>query len=180
MVDVKTIDPAYFGQTFLVWPQEGGEQQFDLLAAVLEKNGKAAVVTAVLSKQTATIVFRWSSELGCMVAHAIKYETQIRHRDASIVIAAGNERPAVQPKMLKMAAELLAPLEGEFDAGDVQDTYTPMLNDLIRAVDQGVTFDAPEVIEEKAPVLDLMAALEASVAAQKPARKPAARKKVAA
>jgi len=163
VVDASTIDPSYFDKTFLVWPQEGKEEAFDLLSSVLRSQRKAAVVTVVLRKQTQTIVFRWSEGLGVLVGHVIRFETQIRHEEAELVRESAATRKAPPKKALELAKQILAPLEGDFDAGEVQDTLTPLMHDAIRAADDGrvVKIDRPAA---PAPVGDLMAALEASVA----------------
>jgi len=182
MVDVDAIDPAYFDKTYLVWPQPEGEMQFDLLATLLQAEGKAAVVTAVLRRQTQMIVFRWSEELGCVLAHVVKFEQQVRHADVEIVRDYAGKRAAVDEKMLGMAKTLLADLEGEFDASEAQDTFTPLMQDAIRAAAEGKAYVAEKVEAPVAPVVDLMAALAASVegAKPKPKRKAAPRKKAAA
>ena len=181
IVPVAQIDPVYIEKTYIVWPQEGFEQQFDLLAALLDKNRKAAIVTAVYSKQTQLFAFRFVTELGCMVAHVIHFEQRLRHTDAELVADAAKARGKVDPKMLKVGEQLLSALEGKFDPGAAQDVLTEARQAAIRATAKGkvVKVEAPE--PEPEVVEDVMATLMASVAAmpeKKPAKKP--RKKVAA
>jgi DNA end-binding protein Ku len=181
-VAVDTIDSTYLDKPFLIWPQAGGEQAFDLFAALLRQDGRAAIVNAVLQKQTETLVVRWMEELGCLVAETVRYEQTIRHEDVELVARAADARDAVDERMLAAAKPLLEGLAGVFDAGEAQDTWTPLMNDAIRAADNGETYDVPAV-EAKAPVIDLMAALAASVEQAKPKKakaKTTTRKKVAA
>ena len=176
MVDVATIDPGYLDKAYLVWPQPGGERAFDLLATVLREEGKAAAVTAVLSKQTQTILFRWSQQFGCVLGHVVRFEQQIRHADVELVRTAAAQRPAPIPAELAVARQVFATLEAEFEPGEVQDRITPLLQAAIMAAADGTVF---EITEASAPVTgagDLMAALQASLAAVKPkkAAKPKA------
>ena len=70
-----------------------------------------------------------------------------------------------------MAGQLIESLDGEFDATAFHDTYRDKVMDLIErkaAGDEGLV-EAPAAIESN-KVVDLMAALEASVAAAKKSR----------
>jgi len=191
IVEAGEIDSAYTEKAFMVYPQAGHEQAFDLLVALLRpavdgsRPARAALVDVVLYKQTETLAVRWHEELGVLVAETIRFEQKIRHSDAELIRVAAAARPAVDDRMIEAAQPLLAALEGVFDASEAQDTWTPLMHDAIRAADKGETFVAPAA-PEAAPVIDLMAALQASVAESKPkkaaAKKPAAKraKKVAA
>ena len=186
VVDVDAIDPCYFDKTYLIWPQAGGEEAFDLLAAVLDAESKAAVVSCVISKQTQKIVLRWSSELGCVLAHVINYTERLRHYEAKLVRDGAKQRDKVNPKALEMAKALFATLEGEFDAGEVEDKLTVQKNEAIRAADKGKVYKPKAEPVAAAPVGDIMAALTASMEAasakKPPAKKPPAKRarKVAA
>lgn len=182
IVDVSSIDPVYFDKIQLVWPDAGGEDAFDLLTAVLRDEKKAAVTTTVMQKQTQTVVFRWSEELGCLVAHVCRFTTNIRHADVETVKAVAATRTAPPQAQVDAAKALFATLEGEFDPSAVEDTYTPAVQEAIRQVAAG----QPVVVSEaKAPVAkadDLMATLMASIdsAGKTPAKKRTTRKKATA
>ena len=185
LVDPDTIDAAYFDKTYMVDAEAGSETEFDLFAAVLDASHRAAVTTTVLSKQEQTLVFRFSEEFGIVLAHVVKFEQEIRHDDVKAISNAAKERPEVDPRVLEAAQGLLASLEGDFDAGEAQDTLTTARQDVIRALAGGKTYLIPEVEpEEAAPATDLIATLLASVpkAAPAKAKKPAAKRngKVAA
>jgi DNA end-binding protein Ku len=187
IVPVGEIDPVYIEKTYIVWPQQGFEQQFDLLSALLDKNKKAAIVTAVYSKQTQLFAFRFVKELGCMVAHVIHFEQRIRHEDAELVADAAKARPKVDPKMIAVGEQLLSALEGKFDPGAAQDVLTEARQDAIRRSAKGQAVKLPKPEPEVEVVDDVMATLMASVAgmpAAKPKKNgrstPRSRKKVAA
>jgi DNA end-binding protein Ku len=175
IVDVSTIDPIYFDKTYLCWPQAGGEEAFDLFAAILRAEGKAAVSTVVLSKQTVTLVIRYSPETGTLVAHTCRFHSQVRWADVELV-AQGEERGAPSEKHLAAARALLSSMEGNFSAGEVVDRYTPMLEDAVRAAASGVTFTAPQAT----PVVATEDLLDALMASVQPAKKPARKAKVKA
>jgi DNA end-binding protein Ku len=174
VVDVDTIDPGYLSKAFVVWPQPGGEQPFDLLATVLREDGKAAVVTTVLSQQTSTLVLRWSEHFGVVLAHVVQYESRLRHKDVELVQLAAAQRPEPAAAMLEVARTLFEQAAGTFDADEVRDELTERMQDAIRAAADGVEYVAPEQPLAAAPAGDLMAQLVASQVAA--AKKPAPRK----
>ena len=170
IVDFSTIDPAYFDKVYLVWPGEGGaaaEQSFDLFATVLRNESKAAVTTAVMSKQTRTVVFRWSDEFGCLVAHVCRFSSQIRLGNIETVKAVAERRVPPEKAALALAKQILDTLEGEFDPSEVEDTWTPLMQDAIRQAAGGKAVKTATKAKAVAPAGDLMAALTASLASTK-------------
>src|SRR4029453_19375491 len=80
---------------------------------------------------------------------------------------------------LEMARQLVDTLSGTFDPEKYHDEYREEVLALIERKAAGEEIVAPAAPEEPAKVLDLMAALEASLArtgAKKPAKKAAAKK----
>jgi Ku protein len=178
LVDAEAIDAAYVDKTYLVWPQAGHEQAFDLLAALLHAEDKAAVVTTVWLKQTQMFAFRFNPELGVVLAHVVHFESRIRHADVELVAKASKERPNVDEKMLDAARGLLVALEGEFDPSESQDLLTEARYAAIRAAAEGKTFEVAKPVVEATPAGDIMAALLASVGGKaKPTAKAAAKPK---
>ena len=175
-VDVADIDPLYVEKTHLLWPQDGQEAGYDLLRDLLYGSGKAVVGTTVLSKSTKAIVIRVSN--GVLVAHVCTYDANVAWNDVALV----NQREAKEtPKaMLDAARTLFSSLDEQFDFATVEDEYELRLREAIEAQADGRVIAKVEA-PEAAPVVDLMAALTASVAAAKEGDKPKARrKKVAA
>ena len=80
------------------------------------------------------------------------------------------EEPEFKPAERKMAEQLVAAMTVEFNPEDYHDEYREALMKVIEAKVEGKeTVDAPRP-EEATNLVDLMAALEASVAATKKAR----------
>ena len=165
---VNEIDPIYFTKPYLLDPQKGGEQGFDLLATVLREDGNAAVANVVLSKSTVMLVICWSNELGALVGHVCEYADRIRWHDVEAVKSAAAKRPVPEAAYLDIARQLLGDLSGSFDAGEVEDTYTTGLVDAIAAAASGKPRTVVAKTASVAPAGDLMAALTASLQAAKP------------
>lgn len=178
------IDAGWYEKTYLV--DAGGDspsaaRRFDLFTTVLREGRKAAVVAAVFSKQTRTVVFRWSDEFDCLIAHVCRFESQVRLENVEIVKATAERRTKPSEEELGLARQILSSLEGEFDPGEVQDTWTPAVQDAIRQVANGKPVTKAAAAAKKVePANDLLDALKASVeAAVKPVKKPAAKKPAA-
>ena len=97
----------------------------------------------------------------------------------------GLESVEVNDKEVAMAESLVASLAADFQPEKYRDEYREEVMALIQMKADGEEFEVPEIAAEKPKVVDIMAALEASVAAAKeartrhPAKKAAAKKKSA-
>ena len=77
----------------------------------------------------------------------------------------------VSVKEVRMAEALVDSMAGDFDPAKYRDDYREQVLDLIRRKAEGEEFEAPAAAAAAPKVVDLMAALEASVKAAKDARK---------
>jgi DNA end-binding protein Ku len=178
-VDVNELDGVYLGKPYLLWPQDGGQQGFDLLTAALRETGLAAIATTVMTKQTVRLAFRWSDELQALVGQVLTFASHLRWNDVATVRELAGE---VKETEAAMAVTLLQSLPSGFDAGEVDDAYSVALDEAIAAAAAGVKPTARKAAAKAEPAGDLMAALQASVeaaAGKKPAAKKS-RKKVTA
>jgi DNA end-binding protein Ku len=69
-----------------------------------------------------------------------------------------------------MAEQLISAMTGEFDPEQYHDEYRDALMKIIESKVEGREMTAPEPVAESTKLVDLMAALEASVKAAKDAR----------
>jgi DNA end-binding protein Ku len=83
-------------------------------------------------------------------------------------------RTQVGDRELKMAQQLIDSLAADWDPDRYHDTYREQVLQLIEKKAEGQEIVAPTEPEKPAPVIDLMAALEASLAAAKEGRKATA------
>jgi DNA end-binding protein Ku len=82
----------------------------------------------------------------------------------------GLEDIEVSPREVKMAESLVDSLTDNFAPEKYHDDYREQVLDLIAKKAAGEEFELPEVAAEKPKIVDLMAALEASVEAAKSSR----------
>ena len=90
----------------------------------------------------------------------------------------GDETYEFKPAELAMAKQLVSAMTGEFDPAQYKDEYREALETIIQAKVEGRETVAVEAPEESGKLIDLMAALEASVNAAKAAREASPSKPV--
>ena len=107
----------------------------------------------------------------CLVrarADALSLETLFVAEDvySQAEIAEAVEETKVKDTELALAKQVIESLEGDFDASELASDYRRDLRALLEAKTRGEEIAVPEPVAE-APVIDLMEALKASVAAAK-------------
>ncbi len=167
-VDLADIDPIFYDSAYHLAPDPAAAKPYKLLAAAMEEAGKVAVCHFVMrSKQHLAAV---RAVDGRLLLSTMVYDDEIV--PASEVdgfdLLAGVE---VDEREQSMARQLIATLEADFDPARHTDTYRAALLELIErkaAGDTGTAAPAPAASSDA--VVDLMAALEKSVAAAKKSR----------
>jgi DNA end-binding protein Ku len=175
-VRLEEVDPVYFDRTYFLVPAgaEAARRPYVLLHEAMREAGVAALGRFVLAGKEKLCLIR-------PMGDALALETLFVHDDvkdhAEIDDAvAGSE---VRKPELDLAKQIIASLEGDFDPEELRSTYRESLRELLEAKLEGTEIVAPEPAAP-APVVDLMEALRASVAAAKGTTEPAGTKKKAA
>jgi DNA end-binding protein Ku len=179
-VEASQVDPIYFDRTYFLAPADAAAQRrpYVLLLDAMKETGMAAVGKFV----------RQGAEHFCLIrpnGDALALETLFLAEDvrSQEEIEDAVQEIEVKEAELELARQVIASLVGDFDAQELTSEYRRDLRQLLEAKLDGQEIVAPEPVEEKAPVVDLMEALRASVAevqAAKKPRKPAAKKTKAA
>ena len=161
-VDLADIDPVYFERAYWVEPQERAERPYALLMRAMERAGRGAIGRFVLSTKEHLVLLRVMD--GAMVIETLYYPEDIRvgeHREIQDRVQ-GIE---VKDEELAIADQLIDSLTRDFDATKYRNETRRALLEFLEAKADGQTPVIPEDVGEPAPVVDLMAALKASLAA---------------
>ncbi len=161
-VDLADIDPVYFERTYWVEPQERAERPYALLLQAMQRSGRGAIGRFVLSTKEHLVFVRAMD--GALVIETLYYPEDIRIGEQREI----QERIAgveVKPEELAIADQLIDALTHEFDASKYRNETRRSLVEFLEAKADGQTPIIPEDFGEPAPVVDLMAALKASLAA---------------
>jgi DNA end-binding protein Ku len=177
-VDEESVDPIYFDRTYFLVPGANPAQRrpYVLLLEAMKQTNTAALGRFVRAGRESLCLVRAKDD-------ALALETLFLAEDvysqAEISEAVGEAE--VRDNELELARQVIESLEGAFDPDELRSEYRSNLRALLEAKMQGVEIEAPEPAPE-APVIDLMEALKASVAAAKRQEdeKPAKRTRKAA
>jgi len=160
-VDINEIDPVYYDKTFWLAPDgDAAAHAYPLLLEAMQSEGRIGVGTVVMRNNQYLAAIRPLN--GALAMSTMRFEDQIVERNA--IPGLDDEVDEPSPKELALATQIIESLSSEWEPGQYHDTYTAELRKLITAKDAG-----NEYITEEEPVgakvIDLMAALEASVEA---------------
>jgi DNA end-binding protein Ku len=176
-VELNEVDPIYFDRTYFLAPAEAAAQRrpYVLLLEAMKESGMAAVGKFV----------RQGAEHFCLIrpkGDALALETLFLAEDvrSQAEIEEAVQEVEVKEAELELARQVIASLVADFDPEELTSDYRRDLRALLEAKLAGEEIVAPEPVEEKAPVVDLMEALRASVADVQKSKKPAAKKTKAA
>jgi DNA end-binding protein Ku len=165
-VDLDEIDPVYFDSAYYVAP-DANPKPYVLLARAMEEANKVGIARFVMRNKQYTAAIR--AQEGRLVMSTLAYADEVVD-PATIDELDGLDDIEVSPKEVKMAESLVQSLADHFAPEKYHDDYREQVLDLIEKKAAGEEFEIPEVAAEKPKIVDLMAALEASVEAAKSAR----------
>lgn len=166
-VDLDEIDPVYFDSAYIVAPDKA-PKPYALLARAMEKAGKVALGRFVMRNK------QYIAALRAVDGH-LMMSTMV-FADEVVPISAVDEladldEVKVSDKEVLMAEALVDSLSSAFEPNKYRDEYREQVLDLIERKAAGEEFELPAAAASSAAaVVDLMAALEASVKAAKNAR----------
>jgi DNA end-binding protein Ku len=183
-VKAEDVDPIYFDRTYYLVPAgtEAQRRPYALLLQAMREAGVMGIGSFVLAGKEKLAAVRPKGDALALetlfVAEDVKSQEEI---DEAI------QATQVRDEELKLAEQLISGLLGPFEPEEeLKSDYRTSLRELLEAKVEGREIAEPAPAAEETPVIDLMEALRASVAASKksgkaaPARKPAAAKKRAA
>jgi DNA end-binding protein Ku len=166
-VDLSEIDPIYFDTPFIVAPDRA-PKPYVLLARAMEQAGKVAIGRFVMRNKQYVAALRAVD--GKLMMSTMVFADEVADVGAIEELEV-LDSVEVSSKEVAMAESLVESLSAEFEPERFHDTYREQVLDLIERKAGGEELEVPEPAAEAPKVLDLMAALEASVKAAKDARK---------
>jgi len=173
-VRMEEVDPIYYDRTYFLVPAgaEAQRRPYALLLEAMKDAGVAALGRFVLAGKEKLCLIR-------PMGDALALETLFVHEDVKdhAEIDEAVSTSEVKDAELDLAKQIIASLAGDFDPTELRSEYRESLRELLEAKLAGHEIEAPAEVAPT-PVVDLMEALRASVAAA--SQKPEAKKKAAA
>lgn len=165
-VPVEQVDPMMFEKTYYLEPDSRSPKAYVLLRETLAKTDRLAIVQFTLRQKTRLGVLRVHDEV--ILLQGLLWGDEVRAADFKTL----DTSVKVSATELKMSSSLVESMSTDFDPDRYTDSYQEELQQLIDAkleagddIDTEKTFGAQddEDDDEGGDVLDLMAALRASV-----------------
>ena len=177
-VDEDEIDRLYWDDPFYVVPEKGvGAEAFAVIRDSMKAAGKIAIGCLVLRNRERQIALEVRGK--GLVAYTLRPHEEVRDVDDYF-----DDIPTVKADkdMVDIATRIIAQKEADFDPSEFKDRYDEALKEMIKAKQKGGKglVEAPE--PDDTNVVDLMAALRASLkgsagsAGKAPAKKASAKK----
>lgn len=173
-VDLTEIDPIYFAKPYYLSPDMAGAGAYRLLLEAIKQTGKIGIAKISIRSKSSLAAIRVVDE--CLCLETMHYPDEIRAINQVPNLPQGM---AVNDKELKMAITLVEQLSEPFDPTKYTDDYRLALSQLIEQKVAGESADivsAPAASAAKSNVVDLMAALQASLEAVKTPTDPGEKK----
>ncbi len=183
-VDLEEIDPIYYDHSYYLAPTTGGAKAYRLLLDAMRESGKVGIGRVVIRSKQQLCALRPTGDV--LTLSTMLFGDEVLSPDRLDDLDAVSDAPA-SDRELAMAQQLIESLSREFDPSKYHDDYRERVLELIERKAAGEEIAVQPEAEEPAAAPDLMAALEASLAAvrsddpepEEPAKKPAARKPAA-
>jgi DNA end-binding protein Ku len=164
-VDLDDIDPLYFEQPYYLVPDKRGEKPYALLVDAMTSLNKVAIGRVVMRTKERLVAIRPLD--GALCVETMRYADEV----VPVRDLVPETDAELSEKEKTMARQLVESLASEaFEPEKYHDQYREQLLDLIKRKESGAEITAEPQTEAPAKVLDLVAALEASIAKSKTAK----------
>jgi len=167
-VDLVDIDPIFYDSAYYLAPSPDTQKPYKLLVTAMEESGKVGIARFVMRTKQYLAAIRPVD--GRFVLSTMVYADEVV-APSEVELFDGLDDVELKENELAMARQLISSLEADFEPNKHTDTYRLAVIDLIdRKVAGEETVFIAASDDEVGSVVDLMAALEASVAEAKKAR----------
>jgi DNA end-binding protein Ku len=161
-VDLDDVDPIHFDHPYVVMPAgdaEGTQRAYRLLLEVMERTERAALGRFVMRTKEYLVLIR--ARAGRLVLTTLLWHDEVRPAE-DVPKPTKRDKPA--KKEVDQAVALIDALSCDWDPSRYEDSFQKRLRKIVRDKSKGKTIEVPDDEKPPAPVPDLMAALEESLA----------------
>ena len=159
-VDLEEIDPMLYKKSYYLVPDETGAKAYALLREAMSQDGKVGIAKVSFRDKEHLAALRFRDD--AFVLETMYWPDEIRAAEFGDV----DVNVKVRDQELEMARQLIEGLTADWNPEEFTDEYREAL---LRIVEAKINGEEIELVaaEPTAKVVDLMAALKASVAAAK-------------
>jgi DNA end-binding protein Ku len=161
-VDLDQIDPVYYERPYYLVPDKGGQKAYALLRNAMRETNKVGIARVVLRTKQYLAAIRPKDD--ALVMETMLFSDEVNPLDELDLPGPDVD---VTEREEKMARSLIDSLTTDFEPSRYRDEYRERVLQLIEQKASGQEIVVEDTAEEAPRVVDLMAALEASLAAVK-------------
>ena len=167
-VELEKIDPMYYERSYYLGPGEGGAKAYQLLLQAMQEKQRVAIGRFVMRQKQYLAALRPHN--GAIVLESMRYADEVVQVEDEIDLP---KDVKVSKGELKMAQQLVDALASdEFEPQKYRDDYRDRLMEMIESKAEGEEVVLHGPAEEEVPqVINLMEALEKSLAEKKKGEK---------
>jgi DNA end-binding protein Ku len=167
-VDLADIDPVFYDSSYYLVPDKAAVKPYALLVSAMEDSGKVGIARFVMRSKEYVAALRIRD--GKLVLNTMVYADELNDVGELPELEAA-EKVQLSDRERAMAQTLVESLSAPFEPEKYHDTYREQLVDILERKAAGETEVVIQpVAETETKVVDLLAALEASVAEAKASR----------
>jgi DNA end-binding protein Ku len=160
-VNLTDIDPVYFQKTYYLGPGDTGSGAYHLLLDSMRQTGKIGIAKVSIRSKSSLAAIRVIEN--CLAMETIFYPDEIRPISQVPNLP---EKVTVNEREMEMAKMLISQLSTPFEPEKYKDEYRGRLLEAIEHKVAGKEVQSAPALQ-KTSVIDLMAALQASLDATK-------------
>jgi DNA end-binding protein Ku len=161
-VDLDQIDPVYYDRPYYLVPDKGGQKAYALLRNAMRETNKVGIARVVLRTKQYLAAIRPKDD--ALVMETMLFADEVVPDDE---LDLPRDDVEVTEREEKMARQLIDSLTTDFEPAKYKDEYRERVLQLIEQKASGQEIVTEQAPDEAPKVVDLMAALEASLAAVK-------------
>jgi DNA end-binding protein Ku len=163
-VDESEIDPIFYDHPYYLVPDKGAAKAYGLLLNAMADADKVAIARVVIRSKEQLVAIRPHRDGDLLVMETMVFADEVVGTEDIDDLPDAKDLK-VSERELKMARQLIESLTDTFDPAKYKDEYREKVLQLIEAKADGQEIAVQPEAAEPAKVPDLMAALEASLAA---------------
>jgi DNA end-binding protein Ku len=155
-VKESEIDPLFFDSSYFLVPEDEGKKAYKLLLKTMEDKERVAIAKLTMHQREYTVFLRPYDQ--GIALHTMYFANEIREAPGYGKV----DNVKLTPQEIKLADQLVDNLSEEFQLQKYHDEFETRLRDLIEAKQKGREI-AVTPHKQRAPVIDMMAALKKSL-----------------
>jgi DNA end-binding protein Ku len=171
-VSATEIDPVYYQHPYYLVPDEQAAKAYGLLVIAMKDAGRVGISKFVMRDKEYLAALRVRGDV--IILETMHFADEV----VGTAELEGEVPELEEPseRELKIAGQLIDMLAATFDPGQYRNDYNDSVMDLIKTKAEGKEYVMPPPVKEEGKVIDIMSALEKSLARAREAKKPPKKK----